>query len=56
MYDEEVQFSYLKSFGRVRVICSTVERATLAQENLRNVEFQGENLRLQPVKVNEVSE
>lgn len=51
VYDEEVQFDYLKSFQRVRVIYSTEEQAQLAQDNLNNHIFEGGSLKLSPIKV-----
>ena len=53
MYDEAVQFLYLKSFARVQVICSTREQAELAQDNLKNLQFQGQSLTVRPIKVKE---
>lgn len=50
-YDEAVQFNYLKSFRRVRVIYTTIEQAQLAQDNLNNQVFEGDSLQLRPVKV-----
>ena len=52
VYDESVQFNYLKSFGRVRVIYTTIEQAQLAQGNLNSHVFDGNSLQLRPVKVN----
>lgn len=51
VYDEAVEFTYLKSFRRVRVIYSTEEQAQLAQDNLNNHVFEGNSLTLCPVKV-----
>lgn len=51
VYDEDVRFDYLKSFKRVRVIYSTEEQAQLAQDNLNNHVFEGDSLKLCPVKV-----
>lgn len=51
VYDEAVQFNYLKSFRRVRVIYTTTEQALLAQDNLNNQVFEGDSLQLCPVKV-----
>ena len=51
IYDEAVEFKYLKGFRRVRVIYSTPEQAQLAQDNLNNQVFGGDSLQLRPVKV-----
>ena len=51
VYDELVQFQYLKSFRRVRIIYSTEEQTQLAQDNLNNHVFEGSSLQLRPVKV-----
>ncbi len=51
MYSENCQFKYLKSFGRVQVIYPTAEQAKLAQDNLRNHEFCGEDLKMHPINV-----
>ena len=50
-YDEDVQFTYLKGFKRVRVIYSSEEQAQLAQDNLNNHVFEGDSLKLCPVRV-----
>ena len=50
-YGDDVDFTYLKSFGRVKVTYPTSEQAELAQSNLNNHEFQGTSLRTKPVKV-----
>ena len=50
-YGNDVNFVYLKSFGRVSVTYPTLEQARLAQSNLHNHEFQGTSLKLQQQKV-----
>ena len=47
-----VQFVYMRSFGRVQVTYSTLEQAHLAKDNLRNHEFRGHDLKVCPIKVN----
>lgn len=54
VYDEAVQFMYLKSFLRVRVLYSTEEQAQLAQDNLNNHIFDGDSLKLRPIKVGRI--
>lgn len=44
-YDEAVQFQYLKSFRRVRVIFSSTENAKQAHANLNNCEICGQPFR-----------
>ena len=44
-------FSYLRSFGLVKVVYLTREQAALAQSNLCNHEFKGVNLKMKPIKV-----
>lgn len=51
VYDEMVQFNYMKSFGRVQVTYSTETQARMAKDNLRNREFQGQSLQVCPIKV-----
>lgn len=44
-YDQTVQFQYLKSFRRVRVIFSSTENAKQAHANLNNSEIRGQPFR-----------
>lgn len=50
-YGEEVRFTYLKSFGRVRVTYPDPEQCRLAENNLSRQEFRGASLILKPVEV-----
>lgn len=50
-YGDDVEFCYLRSFGRVKVSYPTLEQAELARSNLNNHEFQGTNIKTKPVKV-----
>ena len=50
-YGDDVEFCYLRSFGRVKVTYPTLEQAELARSNLNNHEFQGTNIKTKPVKV-----
>ena len=51
VYGEDVKFTYLKSFGRVRVSYPSSEQASLAQENLNHREFRGSSLKVCSIKV-----
>lgn len=44
-YDKEVQFQYLKSFRRVRVIFSSIENAKRAHAKVNNSEILGQPIR-----------
>ena len=46
-----MRFTYLKSFGRVRVTYPDHEQCRMAWSDLREQEFRGNNLQLKPVRV-----
>ena len=47
----DVKFTYLKSFNRVRVTYPDPEQCSLARSHLQGEEFRGSNLKLRPVTV-----
>lgn len=50
-FSENVVFTYLKSFSRVRVTYPDPEQSSNARSKLQDLEFRGCNLHLRPVTV-----
>jgi len=54
-YEAGVQFQYLKSFRRARILFQTVESAAAAHQELYNYEFRGQQIKCYYAQVSVLS-